>query len=105
ALPEQTASTATELQAAEVKYLPSNPTTVSDALPLVPGVIRSPQGEIKISGSSENRSAFIVNSADVTDPATGQFGMTVPVDSVQTINVFQTPYLAQYGRFTAGVVS
>jgi hypothetical protein len=103
--PEQTASVATELQAAQVKNLPSKPTTVSDTLPLVPGVIRSPQGEIKISGSGENRSAFIVNSADVTDPATGQFGMTVPVDSVQTINVFKTPYLAQYGRFTAGVVS
>ncbi|HEX2490247.1 MAG TPA: carboxypeptidase regulatory-like domain-containing protein, partial [Blastocatellia bacterium] len=102
---EQTASVATELQASQVRNLPSKPTTVSDVLPLVPGVIRSPQGEIKISGSGENRSAFIVNSADVTDPATGQFGMTVPVDSVQTINVFKTPYLAQYGRFTAGVVS
>src|SRR5262245_29507883 len=104
-MPEQTASVATELQADQVKYLPSKPATVSDALPLVPGVIRSPQGEIKISGSGENRSAFVVNSADVTDPATGQFGMTVPVDSVQTINVFKTPFLAQYGRFTAGVVS
>jgi hypothetical protein len=103
--PEQTASVATELQVDQIKNLPSKPTSVSDALPLVPGVIRSPQGEIKISGSGENRSAFIVNSADVTDPATGQFGMTVPVDSVQTINVFKTPYLAQYGRFTAGVVS
>src|SRR5262249_58312005 len=85
------------------KNLPWRPATVSDTLPLVPGVIRSPQGEIKISGSGENRSAFVVNSADVTDPATGQFGMTVPVDSVQSINVFKTPYLAQYGRFTAGV--
>jgi hypothetical protein len=64
---EQTASVATELQASQVRNLPSKPTTVSDALPLVPGVIRSPQGEIKISGSGENRSAFIVNSADVTD--------------------------------------
>jgi hypothetical protein len=105
ALPEQAASVSTELQASQVKYLPMKPSTVSDTLPLVPGVIRSPQGEIKISGSGENRSAFIVNAADVTDPATGQFGMTVPVDSVQTINVFKTPYLAQYGRFTAGVVS
>jgi hypothetical protein len=103
--PEKTASTPTELKADVIKNLPSKPTTVSDALPLVPGVIRSPQGEIKISGSGENRSAFIVNSADVTDPATGQFGMTVPVDSVETINVFKTPYLAQYGRFSAGVVS
>jgi hypothetical protein len=105
ALPEQAASTGTELQAAEVRYLPIRPTSVTDALPLVPGVIRTFQGEIKISGASENRSAFVVNSADVTDPATGQFGMTVPVDSVRTISVFKTPYLAQYGRFTAGVVS
>ncbi|MBO0859406.1 MAG: TonB-dependent receptor [Chloracidobacterium sp.] len=103
--PEQTTSVATELQADQIKNLPSKPTSVSDALPLVPGIIRSPQGEIKMYGSGENRSAFIVNSADVTDPATGQFGTTVPVDSVQTINVFQTPYLSQFGRFTAGVVS
>jgi hypothetical protein len=104
-LPEQTSSSGTELQVAQVKYMPNLAKTVTDLLPLVPGVIRSPDGGIRISGSAENRSAFIVNSADVTDPATGQFGMTVPVDSVQTVNVYKTPYLAQYGRFTAGVVS
>src|SRR5262249_40791121 len=102
---EQTASTPTELQRATVKDLPGKPATVTDTLPLVPGVVRSPQGEIKISGSGEHRSALIVNSADVTDPATGQFGVTVPVDSVESINVFKTPYRAQCGRFTAGVVS
>ncbi len=105
ALPEQTATSGTEMQVSQVKHLPNLPKTVSDLLPLVPGVVRYPDGGIRISGSAENRSAFIVNSADVTDPATGQFGMTVPVDSVQTVNVFKTPYLAQYGRFTAGVVS
>ncbi|MBI3649599.1 MAG: TonB-dependent receptor [Acidobacteria bacterium] len=102
---EQVASPATELQRTLVKDLPNKPATVTDTLPLLPGVVRSPQGEINISGSSENKSAFIVNSADVTDPATGQFGVTVPVDSVETISVFKTPYLAQYGRFTAGVVA
>ncbi len=103
--PEQISSPSTELQGSTLKELASRPREVKDALPLIPGVVRSPQGEIKISGTGENRSAFIVNNADVTDPATGQFGMTVPVDSVQSINVFKTPYLAQYGRFTAGVVS
>ena len=102
---EKSASVANELQRGTLKDLPGRPATVKDALPLVPGVVRSPDGEIKISGSGEHRSALIVNSADVTDPATGQFGMTVPVDSVETINVFKTPYLAQFGRFTAGVVS
>jgi len=51
-----------------------------------------------ISAGGEQRSAMIVNSADVTDPATGQFGLTIPIDSVETLNVYQTPYLPEYGR-------
>jgi hypothetical protein len=102
---EKTASVANELQRKQLKDIPNKPATVADTLPLIPGVVRSAQGEIKISGSGEHRSALIVNSADVTDPATGQFGMTVPIDSVEVINVYKTPYLAQFGRFTAGVVS
>jgi len=94
-----------QLEPSQLKNVPTRPATVADALPLVPGVIRTPQGELKISGSSENRSALVVNSLDATDPATGQFGVTVPVDSVQSVSVFQTPYLAEFGRFTAGVVA
>ncbi|HWX39987.1 MAG TPA: TonB-dependent receptor [Blastocatellia bacterium] len=102
---DQGASPSTELQRTELKDVPGKPATVADVLPLVPGVVRTPAGELKISGSDENRSSLVVNSIDATDPATGQFGVTVPVDSVETVNVFQTPYLAQFGRFTAGVVS
>ena len=102
---EQGASPSTDLQRQQVKDSAVRATNVADTLPLVPGIIRTDQGQLKISGTSENRSALLVNSADVTDPATGQFGMTVPVDVVNTISVFKTPYLAQYGRFTARVVS
>ncbi len=93
------------VQGTRAKQLPSRPATVSDALPLIPGVVREPGGGLLIAASSEHRSALIVNSADVTDPATGQFGLTVPIDSVEALNVYQTPYLAEYGRFTAGLVS
>ena len=89
----------------DVKSLPSRPATVADTLPLVPGITRTPDGEIQIGGNGEHRSALVVNSTDVTDPATGRFGSTVPVESVQSIDVYQTPFLAQYGRFTSGVVS
>lgn len=85
--------------------LPGRPPTVADALPLLPGVVRKPDGGLQISGAGEHRSSMIVNSADVTDPATGQFGLTVPIDVVDTINVYQTPFLAEYGRFSAGLVS
>ncbi|HEY6328242.1 MAG TPA: TonB-dependent receptor, partial [Blastocatellia bacterium] len=102
---DQGASPPTTLAPAQLQALPSKPATVSDALPLVPGVVRSPQGGLEISGSDEAHSALIVNSVDVTDPATGQFGVTVPVVSVQTLSVYQTPYSAEFGRFTAGVVA
>lgn len=98
-------SPAASVQGATAKELPGRPATVSDALPLIPGVVREPGGGLLISASAEHRSALIVNSADVTDPATGQFGLTVPIDSVEALNVYQTPYLAEYGRFTAGLVS
>ena len=102
---EQVAATPATLTAVAAKDLPSQPATVSDALPMIPGVVREPGGGLMISAAAEHRSAMIVNSADVTDPATGQFGLTVPIDSVETINVYQTPFLAEYGRFTAGLVS
>ncbi len=102
---EQGANTPTSVSGQLAKELPNRPATVADALPMVPGVVREPGAGLRISTSPENRSALIVNSADVTDPATGQFGLTIPIDSVETLNVYQTAFLAEYGRFTAGLVS
>lgn len=99
------ASSPATVRAQEARELPGRPATVADALPLIPGVVREPGGGIRIAAAAEHRSSLIVNSADVTDPATGQFGLTVPIDSVDVVNVYQTPYLAEYGRFTAGLVS
>jgi Carboxypeptidase regulatory-like domain len=102
---ETNAAIPNTLPASTARELPGRPSTVSDALPLIPGVFREPGGGLILSSSPENRSALIVNSADVTDPATGQFGTTIPIDSVEVLNVFQTAYMAEYGRFTAGLVS
>jgi hypothetical protein len=102
---QQTTPPPAQLKGETAKALPKRPETVSDALPMLPGIVRSPAGDLEISGANEQRSSLIVNSADVTDPATGQFGLTVPIDSVATLNFYQTPFLAEYGRFTAGLVS
>jgi hypothetical protein len=104
-LVEQGASANNQLHPAEVRNLPGNPATVIDTLPLVPGVARTQKGELKIDGTGEERSSLVVNQSDVTDPATGAFGQTVPVDSIESLNVLNTPFLAQYGRFTQSVVA
>ena len=102
---EQSASENNEVHPNEVKELPTNPATVNDTLPLVPGIVRSQNGELKIDGSGQERSALVVNQTDITNPATGKFGPTIPVDSIETVNVVNTPFLAQYGRFTQSVVA
>jgi len=93
------------LPTTQAKLSPTRPATLTDALPLIPGIIRAQDGSVKIAGFGEDHSALLVNSVDVTDPATGGFGLSVPIDSVQTVEVSVMPYLAQYGRFTAGVVT
>jgi hypothetical protein len=102
---EQSSSQNYELKPLEVKTLPSNPATVNDTLPLVPGVVRDQSGELKIDGSGQERSAMVVNQSDITDPATGKFGQSIPVDAIETVNILQTPFLSQYGRFTQSVVA
>ncbi|MGO9437940.1 MAG: carboxypeptidase regulatory-like domain-containing protein, partial [Terracidiphilus sp.] len=40
-------------------------------LPLVPGVVRGPDGRINMKGARSTQSGALVNSANVTDPASG----------------------------------
>jgi len=102
---EQSSSPGVSIRPAEVNESPSRPLTLTDALPLVPGVVRAPNGQTQIEGSGEMHSALLINSVDVTDPATGRFGLSVPIDVVDSLHVLTSPYQAQYGRFTAGVVT
>ncbi len=101
----ESSSSETRLPIADAKDSPLRPSTVVEALPLVPGVIRTPAGRVQISGVDEEHSSLLVNSVNVNDPATGDFGLSVPIDTVDLVKVMQSPYLAQYGNFTAGVVS
>ena len=101
----ETASSQATLSSAQAKNTALKPATLADALPLIPGIVRAKDGSVRIAGFGEDHSALLVNSVDVTDPATGSFGLSVPIDSVQTVEVSEMPYLAQYGKFTAGVVS
>jgi len=103
--PLEEANTPSVLERTQVKNLPDRPRTVTDALPLAPGIVRLPGGQLRLAGSGEHRSAMLVNSATATDPATGQFGATVPIDSVRTMSVLSSPFLPEYGGFTGDVVS
>jgi len=74
-------------------------------LPLIPGVVRGPDGHINLKGSRDTQSGALVNSANVTDPATGSPAINLPIDVVSSVQVISNPYDPQYGKFTGAVSS
>ena len=72
-------------------------------LPLLPGVVRTPRGRLSVKGGLGSQTSLRVNSVNVTDPVTGEFGTTLPDDAVETITLLPNPYAAEYGGFSAGV--
>jgi hypothetical protein len=102
---QQTSSPGASIKPQEANESPLRPMTLTDALPLVPGIVLAPNGQTQIEGAGEMHSALVINSVDTVDPATGRFGLSVPIDVVDSLHVLTSPYLAQYGRFTAGVVT
>ena len=82
---------------------PSVDERFESSLPLVPGVVRGPDGHVNLKGTRNTQSGALVNSANVTDPVTGSPAINLPVDVVSSVQVISNPYDPQYGRFTGAV--
>jgi hypothetical protein len=76
-----------------------------EALPVVPGVVRTLDGKLNIKGEVENQGMLLVDSAQMVDPVTGSLAIGIPMDVIQTLNVYKTPYNAQYGGFSGGLTT
>lgn len=76
-----------------------------DALPLLPGVVRGPDGTLNIKGTRPSQSGILVSSLNVTDPVTGNPAIELPLEAVETVHVYSNPYSAEYGKFTGAVTA
>jgi carboxypeptidase family protein/TonB-dependent receptor-like protein len=95
----------TTVTAPQLQTLPLTQQKFKAALPLVPGVVRTPDGKINIKGIGESQSLLLVDSAETVDPVTGAFAIEVPIDAIESIDVFKSAYRAEFGRFSGGVTS
>jgi len=74
-----------------------------DALPLLPGVVRGPDGLINIKGARASQSGTLVNSSSAVDPVTGEGAISLPLEAVASVKVLDNPFSAEYGQFAGGV--
>ncbi len=101
--PAPTSSSSATIASETVINAPNQNDKAESLLPLVPGVVRGPDGRINMKGARSTQSGAWVNSANVTDPATGSPGLDVPIDVVSSVQVISNPYDPQYGKLTGAV--
>ena len=86
-----------------IDLLPVRGENFDALLPLLPGVVRGPNGRLSVKGGQATQTSLRVNSVNVSDPVTGEFGTTLPDDAVDSVTLLPNPYAAEYGGFSAGV--
>src|SRR6202142_3075763 len=103
--PAAESALSTTISQTTVENAPNQQEKIDSLLPLVPGVVRGPDGRINMKGAQATQAGWLVNSANVTDPATGGQAINLPIDVVSSVQVISNPYDPEYGKFTGAVSS
>jgi hypothetical protein len=72
-------------------------------LPLLPGVVRGPDGRLRAKGGQPTQGALQISSASLIDPSTGDFDLEIPGQSLESVELLANPFAAEYGRFSTSV--
>jgi Carboxypeptidase regulatory-like domain/TonB-dependent Receptor Plug Domain len=99
---QSTSPTAT-VSEQQLQSLPLRTGKFTEALSVSPGVIRTQEGKLNINGQAESQGMLLVDSAENVDPVSGSFAIPIPVDAIQSIQVFNTPDSSAYGGFSGGL--
>lgn len=94
-----------KLSNAQLANLPMVEQKFKAVLPYLPGVIRTPDGRINIKGVPDSQGQLLINSAEASDPVTGNLAIDVPVVAIDSLQVYKNTYDAQYGGFTGGLTT
>ena len=102
---QQHAAPPSKMGSQEIATLPIAEQSFKAALPLVPGVIRTPTGKINIKGTPENVGMLLVDGAQAVDPITGSYNIDLSIDAIQSLNVYKAPLDARYSGFSGGLTT
>jgi hypothetical protein len=87
----------------QLETLPLRTGKFTEALSVSPSVIKTQEGRLNFNGQAESQGMLLVDGAENVDPVAGSFAIPVPVDAIQSIQVFNTPDSVAYGGFSAGL--
>jgi len=82
---------------------PSRSDRYDDVLPLLPNVVRGPDGLISVAGARAPEGVVLLNGVPWSDIASGAPVAAVPLEAVQAVQVVTTGFAAEHGAATGGV--
>ena len=72
-------------------------------MPLLPGVVRGPDGRLRVKGGNPTQGAIQISSTSLNDPSSGDFNLEVPGQSIESVEVLANPFAAEFGRFSTSI--
>ena len=100
----QPVSSSDMLSGAVLEVAPLEGDDFHSLLPLLPGIVRGPDGRLRAKGGEPTQGALQISSASLADPSSGDFELEIPGQSVESVEVLANPFAAEYGRFSTSVV-
>lgn len=100
-----TSPAAQTLQTKQLLTIPVVRQEFKQELPVTPGVLQVQTGKLFIKGVPESQSMLLLDSAQAVDPVTGTYAIDVPIDAIQSLDVYKAPFEAQYGGFVGGMTN
>ena len=99
----ESVSATADVSEQQLESLPLRTGKFTEALSVTPSVIKTQEGRLNFNGQAESQGMLLVDDAENVDPVSGSFAIPVPVDAIQSIQVFNTPDSVAYGGFSAGL--
>ena len=76
-----------------------------NALPLMPGVLQGPNGNLHFDGGAENQVLYTLDGFNISDPLTGTFNTHLSVEAVRSIIYESGRFSPEFGKGSSGAMS
>ena len=100
----QPVSTSDMLSGSVLDIAPLEGDDFQSLLPLLPGVVRGPDGRLRAKGGQATQGALQISSTSLIDPSSGDFDLELPGQSLESVEMLTNPFAAEHGRFSTSLV-
>ena len=87
----QPVSTSDMLSGSVLEIAPLEGDDFQSLLPLLPGVLRGPDGRLRAKGGQPTQGALQISSASLIDPSSGDFDLQLPGQSIESVELLDQP--------------